>query len=261
MNAGSTLFITSKIQDRAAFKKKLKLQSANFTVMRMNKIRLPNGYTFQMIEVKGGIFQMGDDDGKSEREKPAHSVKLDDFYIGEYPVTQALWKAVMGSSNNPAYFNGDNRPVETVFWQDCQNFLDKLNQQVKDSHYAFRLPTEAEWEYAARGGIHQDDFQYAGSNHLKAVGWYWTTSHKETKDVGQLQANRLGLYDMSGNVWEWCQDWYGEDYYAECKSRGTVPNPSGPASGSIRVLRGGGWDVNPVGCRVTLRDTCASTLN
>ena len=224
--------------------------------MELFKERLPfeiNGHRFDMVFVKGSTFLMGDDEGEYDSEKPAHPVELDDFYIGQYPVTQALWKAVMGEENNPSYFEGDDRPVETISWKDCQEFLLKLNSAIKHATHHFRLPTEAEWEYAARGGIHQDSFQYAGSNHLKEVGWYTRTSHRETKAVRQLEANGLDLYDMSGNVLEWCEDWFDRDYYAECKRKGRVKNPVGPASGSDRVFRGGSWDYDPVYCRVTDR--------
>lgn len=193
---------------------------------------------------------MGDDRGEYDSEKPAHPVKLDDFYIGQFPVTQQMWKAVMGNDNNPSYYLGDDRPVETVSWKDCQVFLKKL-QQVSDKKY--RLPTEAEWEYAARGGQHQAPFLYAGSDHLKEVGWYRQTSHRETKEVGQLQPNQLGIYDMSGNVWEWCQDWYNKKYYQQCHKKGTVKNPVGPANGSDRVLRGGSWNGGAQFCRSSYR--------
>ena len=195
---------------------------------------------------------MGNDDG-FDREKPAHPVAVSDFWMGQYPVTQAQWKALMGADHNPSFFVGDQRPVERVSWHDCQSFLSKINALQKDDQNRFRLPTEAEWEYAARGGIHQNHFAYAGSSQLKKVGWYNGNSHQETKDVGLLQPNALGLYDMSGNVYEWCWDWYSESYYRQCKRQGRSANPDGPNKGAFRVLRGGSWISNPAYCRVANR--------
>ena len=149
--------------------------------------------------------------------------------MGKYEVTQQQWRAIMG--NNPSYFKGDNRPVEKVSWNDAQQYINKLKGKT-GKHY--RLPTEAEWEYAARGG---QKYTYAGSNDVDAVAWYSANSGSKTHDVGQKRANGYGLYDMSGNVWEWCQDWYASDYYRNSP----CTNPSGPSSGSIRVNRGGSW--------------------
>ena len=213
--------------------------------------KLPSGESFAMIEVKGGTFTMGDDHGEFNDEKPAHPVQLDDFYLGEYVVTQGLWMAVMGPDHNPSYYTGENRPVETVSWEDAQSFIQKLNNITRKK---YRLPTEAEWEYAARGGTYSRGTTYAGSDHLKEVGWYTTNSHRETKDVGQKLPNELGLYDMSGNVWEWCQDWYDKNYYEKCKKEGTVVNPQGPDRGTYRVIRGGSWGHDPESCRGTSRD-------
>lgn len=199
-----------------------------------------------MIYVQGGTFTMGctseqggDCDGD---EKPIHSVMLSDFLIGETEVTQALWKAVMGS--NPSYFKGDNLPVERVSWNDCQEFIRKLNQLTGRM---LRLPTEAEWEYAARGGKHSCGYKYAGSNSVGEVGLYDSNSDNKTHPVKTKKANELGLYDMSGNVWEWCSDWYG-NYSSSAQS-----DPKGPFSGSSRVLRGGGWGSGAGYCRVSNR--------
>ncbi len=209
-----------------------------------------------MIRVPGETFIMGDDEGNS-REKPAHLVRLDSFQMGQYPVTQELWEAVMGT--NPSYFKGPYRPVERVSWKDTQKFLYKLNEQLGlfgDKKY--RLPTEAEWEYAARGGgvgtFGRISPKYSGSNHLDYVGWYSKNSQNQTHAVGLKAPNALGLYDMSGNVREWCQDAFDENYYQTCSDQGTVSNPQGPESGRNRVLRGGSWDGLAVLCRVAYRD-------
>lgn len=190
---------------------------------------------FDMVYVEGGTFTMGatseqGSDAYSD-ESPAHSVTVSDFYIGKYEVTQAQWRAVMGS--NPSNFKGDNLPVEQVSWNDIQKFITKLNTMTGKT---FRLPTEAEWEYAARGGNQSKGYKYSGSNTLDNVAWYYNSGGK-THPVGQKQPNELGLYDMSGNVWEWCQDWYGS------YSSSSQTNPTGPSSGSYRVLRGGDWGM------------------
>ena len=200
-----------------------------------------------MVFVKGGTFQMGSNEYDSE--KPIHSVTLADFEIGKYPVTQKLWTEIMG--NNPAYFKGDDLPVEYISWNDAQDFLRKLNARFPGMHY--RLPTEAEWEYAARGGEKgaKENLIYAGSNDLDAVGWYSENSGGNTHPVGGKKPNQPGLYDMSGNVFEWCQDWYG-DYPS-----GSQTNPTGPASGYNRVIRGGSWNSDPTYCRVAYRNRYA----
>ena len=206
------------------------------------------GVEFKMIKVEGGTFSMGatseqgsdaDDD-----EKPAHSVTLSDYYIGETEVTQELWEAVMGS--NPSYFEGDNqRPVENVSWNDCQKFIKKLNRLTGKE---FRLPTEAEWEYAARGGKYSRGYKYSGSNNADEVAWYDSNSGSKTHPVKTKKDNELGLYDMSGNVWEWCNDWWG------CYQSNSQTNPTGPSEGESRVLRGGGWCYFDMGVRVSRRD-------
>ena len=179
-------------------------------------------------------------------EKPAHEVTLSSYYIGETEVTQELWEAVMG--DNPSYFKKDDRPVEMVSWNDCQEFIGKLNR-LTGKH--FRLPTEAEWEYAARGGNRSKEYKYSGSNNLEEVAWYEGNSEDHTRSVGTKQPNELGLYDMSGNVWEWCADWYG-GYSSEVQT-----NPTGPRSGSGRVNRGGSWRSGACICRSSNRDGSA----
>ena len=205
------------------------------------------GVTFKMIAVEGGTFTMGatSEQGSDayDSEKPTHSVTLSSYSIGETEVTQALWQAVMGS--NPSYFSGSNKPVEQVSWNDCQDFIRRLNALTGEN---FRLPTEAEWEYAARGGNKSRGYKYAGSNTLGNVAWYYDNSGSQTHNVATKSPNELGLYDMSGNVWEWCQDWYGS------YSSGSQTNPTGPSSGLLRVNRGGSWLSSARDCRVSDRN-------
>ena len=209
---------------------------------------------FLMIAVPGGRFDMGEND-------TVHPVDLDDFWMGEHPVTQALWMAVMGEADNPSYFKGLTRPVETVSWDLIdRGFLPRLNEMTLDarpSGTVYRLPAEAEWEYAARGGQARlaSSYTFSGSEILDEVGWYDKNSHRETKPVGLKLKNALGLYDMSGNVWEWCADWYDRDYYRECLEKGVVKNPVGPEKGSDRVLRGGSWFNYALDCRSTHRNS------
>ena len=214
-----------------------------------------NGVSFKMVKVQGGTFTMGatpeqGSDAEDDWEKPAHRVTLSSYYIGETEVTQALWKAVMGS--NPSEFAGSTKkPVEQVSWNDCQTFIQKLNQLTGRK---FRLPTEAEWEFAARGGNSSRGYKYSGSNTLGDVAWYDVNSGKTTHDVKTKAPNELGIYDMSGNVCEWCQDWYG-DYSSSAQT-----NPKGPTSGSRRVLRGGSWNGNAWGCRTAFRLNSTTSL-
>ena len=202
----------------------------------------------EMVWVSGGTFSMGATTEQSgdaySDEIPAHRVTLGGYYIGKYEVTQKLWKAVMGS--NPSRFKGDNLPVENVSWNDVQEFIRKLNQLTGKS---YRLPTEAEWEYAARGGGSSLVYKYSGSNNIGSVAWYRGNSGYGTHPVGSKSPNELGIYDMSGNVWEWCQDWYSSTYYSNSPSK----NPHGPTRGSDRVCRGGSWGLNSVYCRVSCR--------
>ena len=206
-----------------------------------------------MVFVAGGTFLMGatieqlGDAAKDET--PTHQVTLDSFYICKYQVTQSLWEEVMG--HNPSYFKGENLPVENVSWNECQDFILRLNAM---SGKNFRLPTEAEWEFAARGGNNSRGYKYAGSNNLNEVAWYGDNSGKQTHPVGTKSPNELGLYDMSGNVWEWCQDWYGK-YNIKVEK-----NPQGPMISffrtffSSRVLRGGSWDSLAWSCRLSFRN-------
>jgi len=226
------------------------------TVNRSIKNYTVNGVTFSMIPVQGGTFTMGatteQASDANDNEKPAHEVTLSSYLIGQTEVTQALWQAVMGT--NPSYFTGDPTcPVEQVSWQDCQEFISRLNTLTGES---FRLPTEAEWEYAARGDGVSNHYKYAGGNKISEVAW-WGCGYDEdspqgnsgftTHPVGLKKANELGLFDMSGNVFEWCQDWYGS------YSSSSQTNPTGPSSGTNRVTRGGGWGYGDTNCRVSYR--------
>lgn len=179
---------------------------------------------FKMIRVEGGTFTMG-------KGCNAHQVTLSSYYIAETPVTQELWTKIMG--RNPSYFKGNNFPVESVSWNDSLEFIMKLNLKTGKK---FRLPTEAEWEFAARGGNKSKHYQYSGSNNLREIAWYELNSNNRTHSVKTMKANELGIYDMSGNVWEWCQDWFG--HYGE----GSQTNPTGPNYGYDRVNRGGAWN-------------------
>ncbi|MEO1654688.1 MAG: SUMF1/EgtB/PvdO family nonheme iron enzyme [Bacteroidota bacterium] len=204
-------------------------------------------FPLEMIYIQGGNFLMG---GK-------YPVTLRDYYLTRYPVSQGLWEIVTGE--NPARFPGDALPVERVSWNDAQAFLEKLNAMLtkEGKEYQYTLPTEAQWEYAARGGIHQEDhsLEYTGSDKIEEVAWYGTWDNSEhqyatTMPPGLKAPNALGLYDMSGNVREWCADWYDLDYY----ENSPLTDPKGPPGGSYRVIRGGSWRYSPGDCRVVDRD-------
>ena len=200
----------------------------------------------KMAAIEGGTFQMGatieQGDNADDDERPIHNVNLNDYYIATTEVTQELWKEVMGS--NPSKYKGDRLPVEQVSWNDCQEFIGKLNQLTGEN---FRLPTEAEWEYAARGGKKSKGYKYSGSNDLGKVAWYKDNSEGKTHEVATKQPNELGLYDMSGNVFEWVSDW--KDLYT---SEPQV-NPTGAIEGLLRVRRGGSWSNEANGCRISGR--------
>jgi formylglycine-generating enzyme len=219
-----------------------------------------NPFTFTMKHVEGGTFDMGSNDAEAfVDEKPIHAVTVKTFRIGKFPVTQALWKAIM-DDNNPSSFKGDNRPVELVSWKTIkEDFLPRLNEMtngLRSEGSEYRLPSEAEWEYAAKGGIYHKDFLflYSGSNKLDDVGWYDDNGHRETKPVGMKSPNLLGIYDMSGNVFEWCEDDWHKDY------KGAPTDGSAwidKETSTHRVQRGGSWNKDPRLCRVTYRNFIA----
>lgn len=207
-----------------------------------------NGHEFRMIEVTPVPFMMGSE--QYDREQPIHEVLIKrPYFMAEFPVTQALWKAVMGKENNPSYFVGDKRPVEQVLWDDIkEKFLPEIKRQTG---IEYRLPTEAEWEFAARGGALSKGYEFAGSNRLKEVGWYWDNSNQETKPVGMKLPNELGLYDMSGNVDEWCEDvWHGDYKGAPCDGTAWM---EAEKDKNARLVRGGSWVNYDYLCRVSSR--------
>jgi formylglycine-generating enzyme len=188
--------------------------------------KLDSGISFPLRLIQGGTFTMGED-------KHSRPITVPNFYMAQYPVTQALYEAVM--ETNPSYFKGANRPVESVSWYDAKDFIQKLNTLTKKD---FRLPSEAEWEYAARGGIYHQVYEYCGSDDLKQVGWHAANSCGETKPVGLLLPNELGLYDMSGNVYEWCEDDWDEDYKSNSRPDDVSVWRDSP-EGTYRSFRGG----------------------
>jgi sulfatase modifying factor 1 len=258
-------------------KHRVKVQEKNYvtydeyievsTAMTLFQIELKYDIASNMVKIEGGIFKMGSNDELYGNTKPIHSVTVGSFYIGKTEVTQELWESVMG--NNPSKLKGDQRPVEQVSWYDVIEFCNRLSEKenLKKAYSGsgdniicdynsngYRLPTEAEWEFAARGGNKSKGYKYSGSNNLDEVGWslaYDSSGNLHpsgTSKVGTKLANELGVYDMSGNVWEWCWDWYG-DYQS-----GSQTNPSGPSAGYVRVLRGGSWFNSAEDCRVAYRD-------
>lgn len=247
----SDRFLTEKAYK--AYKAKFDKMKAEEAKRRPEEMRkAPAELEKSMVFVKGGCFQMGDTFGDGESyERPVHEACVDDLYIGKYEVTQIQWEAIMGS--NPSYFKdcGDNCPVEQVSWDDIQEYINKLNQKNAGAGLkpasAFRLPTEAEWEYVARSRGKSE--KYSGGNDLDSVAWYYNNSGSKTHPVGQKQPNGLGIYDMSGNVWEWVNDWYGDNYYENSPRN----NPTGANSGQYRMLRGGSWFDRPQVLRVAYR--------
>ena len=201
-----------------------------------------------MVFVQGGTFKMGSNLGGDD-ERPVHLVVLDDYFIGKYEVTQLQWRLIMDEDTNKCYFTGcDSCPVERVGWYNVMEYIEKLNKKTQMN---YRLPTEAEWEYAARGGSLSKGYKYSGSNSDVSVAWKVGISMMRTHPVGRKKPNELGIYDMSGNVFEWCADWYSPTWYEFAPTN----NPTGPASGSFRVMRGGSWFYDYAGLRVTDRES------
>ena len=243
---GNTLF-TEQLKNSTnstALKDAVVLITKNKSVYYKN-LPVPEG----MVYVKGGWFEMGSNNGGSE-EKPVHRVYVDDFYISKYEVTFAEYdrfcEATGRSKPDDMGWGRGNRSVIFVSWYDAVEYCNWLSRQT-GKHY--RLPTEAEWEYAARGGNKSRGYKYSGSDNINRVAWYDGNSNDRTHPVGTKQPNELGIYDMSGNLWEWCSDWYDSDYYSRSPER----NPKGPTSGNSRVLRGGSWDFDVSYCRVANR--------
>ena len=224
----------------------------------------------EMVFVKGGTFMMGSEDGEQD-EKPVHEVILSDFYIGKYPVTfeeyDLFCEVTKRKKPEDQGWGRGRRPVINVNWDNADDYCDWLSEKTGKN---YRLPTEAEWEFAARGGIKSKGRKFSGSNDLDEVGWFWensgdkrllgvwnndivTENNCKTHHVGGKAANELGLHDMSGNVWEWCRDWYGEKYYTECKSKGLIENPQGPKTSKSVVLHGGSWNLDHTYSRVARR--------
>ena len=255
--AGDLEKVLEKLKGDSEFPKSSSFDQDTITTPRIDTLTIPDidtitipgtDVSFKMLRVEGGTFMMGASDGYSN-EIRVHQVTLSDYWIGETQVTQALWETVMGK--NPSNFTGDpKRPVKWVSWVDCRAFIRKLNKLTGKK---FRLPTEAEWEFAARGGNKTKGYIYAGSYDIFDIAWYDENSHEETHPVGELDPNELGLYDMSGNVFEWCFDFF--DYY----SSDDQLNPIGPSSGSKRVLRGGSYCNVAKDCRVSYRNYDAPT--
>jgi formylglycine-generating enzyme required for sulfatase activity len=208
---------------------------------------ITNSIGMKFRKIPAGSFTMGDISGDGEAdERPAHTVNItEDFYIGVYEVTQKQWYDVMGT--DPSYFSGDNNPVEMVSWNDTQDFIDALN--TLENTTVYRLPTEAEWEYACRAGSSTKYYYGDAEGTLGDYAWHRGNSDSKTHPVGEKLPNAWGLYDMHGNVYEWCKDWYDSEYYQYCVDNGITDDPQGPSSSTSRVLRGGSWDLIAGLCR------------
>ncbi len=230
---------------------------------QLNYVENANGdLGMKMIYVEGGTFQMGATSEQqglkpSDDELPPHYVTLSSYYIGECEVTQAQWERIMGTSiyqqRDKAYPTnqnisdvGDNYPMYFISWEDAQNFCEELSR-ITGKNYM--LPTEAQWEFAARESNNSSGSKYSGGNSIDAIAWYGSNSDERVHQVKQKRPNRLGLYDMSGNLWEWCRDWYDSEYYLYSEKT----NPEGPLSGEKRLLRGGSWKASDWSCRVSCR--------
>lgn len=244
IKSGTDMQLMISHEDKAIWKTRVFKGNADMEIVvgSMSKV------TFKMIYVDGGTFEMGD----SSIGNATHKVTLSPFYIAETVVTQALWKTVMVGNPSPSYNEGACNPVENVCWDDCQKFIESLN---KMTGLTFRLPTEAEWEFAARGGNNSKRTLYSGSDNIDDVAWHSANSANRTHPVAQKKPNELGLYDMSGNVWEWC-----EDYYEPYTPKDQV-NPHGPQFGSRRIARGGSWNYSEEYCIVWSRNCHAQNTH
>ncbi len=216
------------VKKKAAAATKIKADKSNWHV-----------YDIAMVFVKGGTFKMGSYKGLDKF--IPHEVTLSSFYIGKCEITQAQWRLFMGIYNPSKFKDCDNCPVENISWNDVQIYLKNLNQATGKN---YRLPTEAEWEYAFRGGDKSKGYTYSGSDSIADVGWYRGNSENKTHQVAQKKANELGIFDMTGNVNEWCQDWYAADYYTSSPAE----NPTGPFNGYYRITRGGSYQSSPGFC-------------
>ncbi|TAG42166.1 MAG: formylglycine-generating enzyme family protein [Cytophagia bacterium] len=239
-------------------------------------IQLNQKTPMDFIFIEGGTFDMGGESWNNDSSKPVHKVKLDDFWMAKYPTTQAQWKAIIQMANqkgiahslsdSPSRFVGnEDRPVEQVSWNDCQSFMQLSSEVLQDYH--LRLPTEAQWEYAARGGIFsKGDDVYSGGNEIDTLAWYRDNSFGQTMPVGLKMPNYLGLYDMTGNVWEWCEDKYDGNYYKLCeeqniKSGKIVENPvNRKSSTTLFVFRGGAYFLFTDSCAVRYRAAMMQSL-
>lgn len=238
-----------KIKDRSVTNGQSAAQLPTNTYKSAVETFTVDGVSFKMNRVDGGMLMMGATKEQGtiapyDNEKPVHQVTLSTYMIGETEVTQALWQAVMG--RNPSKYKGDNLPVENVSWDDCQEFIQQLNAVTGRQ---FRLPTEAEWEFAARGGNKSNETRYSGSDKLEKVSWNDKNSDGRMHEVKTKSPNKLRLYDMSGNVYEWCQDWFG------LYSSDSQTNPQGPSQGRNRVIRGGCYSGDTWNCRVSYRES------
>jgi len=227
------------------------LESHPKTISNSNLVAVDcgNGVKIELVRVESGFFQMGSNQFNAE--KPVHKVRLNGFLIARYVTTQQQWQSVMG--NNPSYFKGLNFPVEQVSCNDARNFCQTLSSKIK---LTVRLPTEAEWEYSARGGNKSQGYQYAGSNTLDEVGWYRNNALSSTHPVGQKKPNELGIYDMSGNIWEICLDEWHDNYLYKPESAKQNGNEVWGDWNHNRscVLRGGSWFFHDNGCRLSYRN-------
>jgi formylglycine-generating enzyme required for sulfatase activity len=248
--------------DVKSIKEAVKKMSPKFTSAKNRNFSIDE-ISFEMVFVDGGTFTMGCTSYSKDcfhNEKPAHTVILSDFYIGKWQVTQQLWTKVMGTTvqqqrnlGNPEWElsgEGDLLPMYYINYKECEEFCEKLNHLLSKrlpEGYKFALPTEAQWEYAARGGKKSKNFTYSGGNDIGKVAWYEGNTKEQVREVATKKKNELGIYDMSGNIWEWCKDWFG--YY----SAGIKSNPTGPKSGYYRILRGGSWRGSAQGGSVSYR--------